>query len=169
MLVERSRIPVEGLDLRLLEEPSWDDVEGLWMSLAPVEATFRLERHGGGVLARGAFQTSAAVLCSRCSEPVTVPISDEFEVLFLESPGASRSEEVELTAEEMDIDTFRDDRLDLSRLLRENVLLSLPVQPLCRADCRGLCPRCGLNLNETSCQCHVREPDPRLLPLQRLL
>jgi len=169
MLVERSRIPVEGLDLRFLEEPRWDGVDGLWMALAPVEATFRLERQGGGILARGAFQTAATVLCSRCSEPVTVAVSDQFEVLFVESAGASRSQEIELTAQEMDIDTLRDDRLDLSGLLRENVLLSLPFQPLCRADCRGLCPRCGVDMNETSCQCHVREPDPRLLPLQRLL
>ncbi|HLC21226.1 MAG TPA: DUF177 domain-containing protein [Candidatus Methylomirabilis sp.] len=52
--------------------------------------------------------------------------------------------------------------------MRENVLLNLPLQPLCRAECRGLCSRCGVNLNETSCQCRVQEPDPRLRPLQHL-
>ncbi len=169
MLVERSRIPVEGLDLRFSEEPRWDGVEGLWVSLAPVEITCRLERRGGGILATGAFETAATLLCSRCSEPVTVPVSDRFEVLYVEASGASRGEGVELTAEEMDVDVLHDDRLDLSGLLRDNVLLSLPVQPLCRAECRGLCPRCGINMNDSSCQCRVREPDPRLLPLQQLL
>ncbi|MGH7369708.1 MAG: YceD family protein [Candidatus Methylomirabilaceae bacterium] len=169
MLVERSRIPVEGLDLRLSEEPRWDGVEGLWTSLAAVEATFHLERKGEGVLARGAFNTTATLPCSRCSEPASVPVSDQFEVLYVASSRAPKGEEVELTAEEMDVNFLDDDRLDLSGLLRENVLLSLPVQPLCRAECRGLCPRCGVNMNDTSCQCHVPEPDPRLLPLRQLL
>jgi uncharacterized protein len=57
----------------------------------------------------------------------------------------------------------------VTRLLRENVLLNLPLQPLCRADCRGLCPHCGVNLNESSCGCQVQEDDPRLAPLQHLL
>ncbi|MGH7411010.1 MAG: YceD family protein [Candidatus Methylomirabilis sp.] len=169
MLLERSRIPAEGLDLRLLEEPRWEGVEGLWTSLAPVEASFHLERKGGGILASGAFQTTAVVQCSRCSEPVSVLVADRFEVLYMGAPSGARGGEVELTAEEMDVEFLKDDRLDLSGLLRESVLLNLPIQPLCRAECRGLCPRCGVNLNDTSCQCRVQVSDPRLLPLQHLL
>lgn len=169
MLVERSQIPPGGLDLEVREEPCWEGVEGLWLSLAPVEASFHLERKGNGVLASGAFSTTAVVLCSRCSEPVSVPVSDQFMVLYVGVSEAFRAEEVELSAAEMDVDVMQDDRLDLSRILRENVLLNLPLQPLCRAECRGLCPRCGVNLNETSCRCHVQEGDPRLLPLQHLL
>lgn len=169
MLVERSRIPPEGLDLQIREEPHWEGVEGLWISLAPVEASFHLERKGGGILAKGAFLTTAVVLCSRCSEPVELPVSDQFVVLFLGAQDTFRSEEVELTALDMDVDVLKDDRLDLSGLLRENVLLNLPLQPLCRAECRGLCPQCGVNLNETSCQCLAQQPDPRLRSLQHLL
>lgn len=169
MLVERSQIPPEGLDLEVYEEPSWGDVEGLWLSLAPIEASFHLERKANGILASGAFTTTAVVLCSRCSEPVSVPVSDQFAILFTGASEAFRAEESELSAAEMDVDVMQDDRLDVSRFLRENVLLSLPLQPLCRAECRGLCPHCGINLNETSCQCQVQEGDPRLLPLQHLL
>ena len=85
------------------------------------------------------------------------------------TPSSLRGGEVELTAEEMDVEFLKDDRLDLSGLLRESVLLNLPIQPLCRAECRGLCPRCGVNLNDTSCQCRSQAVDPRLLPLQHLL
>lgn len=85
------------------------------------------------------------------------------------APSNFRGDEVELVAEEMDVEFLKDDRIDLSGLLRENVLLNLPIQPLCRAECRGLCPRCGINLNESSCQCRVQAPDPRFLRLQRLL
>lgn len=169
MLVERSQIPPEGLDLEVREEPRWEEVEGLWLSLAPIEASFHLERKVNGILASGAFTTTAVVLCSRCSEPVSVPVSDQFVILFTGASEAFRAEESELSAAEMDVDVMQDDRLDVSRFLRENVLLSLPLQPLCRAECRGLCPHCGINLNETSCQCQVQEGDPRLLPLQHLL
>lgn len=169
MLVERSRIPPEGLDLRVREEPHWEGIEGLWTSLDPVEASFHLERKGDGVLATGDFATTAVVLCSRCSEPVSIPVSDRFEVLFLGAPNGSRTDALELTPEEMEVGFLDHDRLDLSGLLRENVLLNLPLQPLCRAECRGLCPRCGTNLNEMSCQCLASEPDPRLRALQHLL
>lgn len=169
MLVERSQIPPEGLDLEVCEEPRWEGVEGLWLSLAPIEATFHLEREANGILASGAFTTTAVVLCSRCSEPISVPIADSFAILYTEASEASRAEEVELSAADMDVDVMQDDRLDLTRLLRENVLLNLPLQPLCRIECRGLCPHCGINLNETSCRCRVQEGDPRLLPLQQLL
>lgn len=169
MLVERSRIPGEGLDLRIHEEPHWEGVDGLWISLDPVEASFHLERKGDGILAEGTFTTTAVVPCSRCSEPVSVPISDQFVILYLGATETFRGEEVELAATEMDVDVLKDDCLDLSSLLRENVLLNLPLQPLCRADCRGLCPHCGINLNDASCQCRAQEPDPRLRPLQHLL
>lgn len=169
MLVERSQIPPEGLDLEVREEPRWEEVEGLWLSLAPIEASFHLERKANGILASGAFTTTAVVLCSRCSEPVSVPLFDQFTIMFTGASEAFRTEESELSAAEMDVDVMQDDRLDVSRFLRENVLLSLPLQPLCRAECRGLCPHCGINLNEASCRCQVQEGDPRLLPLQHLL
>ena len=169
MLVERSQIPPEGLDLEVHEEPCWGEVEGLWLSLAPIEASLHLERKGNGILVSGAFTTTAVVLCSRCSESVSVPVSDQFAILFTGVSEAFRAEEGELSAAEMDVDVMHDDRLDVSRFLRENVLLGLPLQPLCRTECRGLCPHCGINLNETSCQCQVQEGDPRLLPLQHLL
>jgi uncharacterized protein len=168
MLVERSQIPPEGLDLEICEEPRWEGVEGLWLSLTPVEATFHLEREADGILVNGAFRATAVVLCSRCAEPVSVPVSDQFTILYAGVNEAFHDEEVELNAADMDVDVMQDDRLDLTRLLRENVLLSLPLQPLCRAECRGLCPHCGINLNDTSCRCRVQESDPRLLPLQHL-
>lgn len=169
MLVERSQIPPEGLDLEVCEEPRWDGVEGLWSSLAPVEATFHLEREANGIFVSGAFTTTAVVLCSRCAEPISVPIADSFTIHYTEASRTSCAEEVELHAADMDVDVMQDDRLDLTTLLRENVLLSVPQQPVCRVECRGLCPHCGINLNDASCRCHLQDGDPRLLPLQQLL
>jgi uncharacterized protein len=168
MLVERSQIPREGLDLEVCEEPCWEGVEGLWVSLSPIQASLHLEREINGILTSGTFSTTAVVLCSRCSEPVSVPLSDSFTVLYTEAREAFGDEESELSGAEMDVDIMQDDRLDVTQLLRENVLLTLPLQPLCRPDCRGLCPRCGANLNESPCQCRVQDGDPGLLPLQQL-
>lgn len=98
MLVERSQIPSEGLDLEFFEEPCWEGVEGLWLSLAPVEASFHLEREADGILVSGAFKTTAVVLCGRCSEPVSIPVSDSFTILYTGASEASRGEAVELSA-----------------------------------------------------------------------
>ena len=59
--------------------------------------------------------------------------------------------------------------LDLTEALREQILLALPMQPLCRADCQGLCVQCGKNLNEGTCDCVQDTIDPRLVKLKELL
>lgn len=143
MVVERSQIPPEGLDLEVREEPCWEGVEGLWLSLAPVQASLHLEREVNGIRASGTFSTTAVVLCSRCSEPVSVPVSDSFTILYTEAREAFRDEEVELSAAEMDVDTMQDDRLDLTRLLRENVLLNLPLQPFAESTAVVCVPIAG--------------------------
>ena len=64
---------------------------------------------------------------------------------------------------------YEDDAIDLADLLREQFYLALPMKPLCRQDCKGLCPQCGTNLNTDTCQCQVRWEDPRLAGLKALI
>jgi uncharacterized protein len=71
--------------------------------------------------------------------------------------------------EDVDISYYRDDRIDLNELLREQFYLALPMKPLCRDDCKGLCPQCGTNLNTGACSCATQWEDPRLAPLKGLL
>ena len=105
----------------------------------------------------GAFQ----VPCARCLEPVEVPLSAEFDLIFrpigVDADGPERS----ISASETEIGYYQKDSLLLEDVLREQVLLSLPVRTLCKPDCKGLCPRCGANRNTQPCSCDQGLADPR--------
>lgn len=166
MLVEISQIPEEGLDLQYQDH--LHDGEGLWEPKTPVKASLHLEKRAEGVFVSGSFSITVGLFCSRCSDPVILPVEDAFEIYFT-PPHPTLDENLELSPGELDVEFLEGDRIDLLALIKENILLSLPVQPLCREECRGLCPRCGVNLNEASCNCHKEEIDPRLALLKKLL
>jgi len=96
--------------------------------------------------------------CARCAEMYPFPVEAEFH--FLVTP---RDEGDDATGEEdVDLSVYDGDEVDLAPLVRERVLLSLPTMPLCNEECRGLCPRCGTNLNSEQCTCPVSDGDPRM-------
>jgi uncharacterized protein len=78
-------------------------------------------------------------------------------------------EDMELQDEDLDTAYYRDHVLDLAEMLREQFYLALPMQPLCRPDCQGLCPSCGIDRNVDTCQCQTDWVDPRLAPLKAIL
>jgi uncharacterized protein len=80
----------------------------------------------------------------------------------------SQEEEREVEEDDLETSYYRDDQVDLSELLREQFYLALPMKPLCRDDCKGLCAQCGTNLNTGTCDCHPAWDDPRLAPLKQL-
>lgn len=169
-LIDIAHIPDEGLDLSYREADLrvWG-AQGLWETGGPVEAAVHLARAAGGVLAQGWVGAPVVVACSRCSESFTHLVREEFTVHYLPAPTADAPDEHELDASELEVDFLSGDTLDVGALVRENVLLGLPAQPLCRAECRGLCPRCGANLNAGACGCVAESGDPRLRVLKRLL
>jgi len=77
--------------------------------------------------------------------------------------------ETELAEEDINTAFYRDGVIDLGELLHEQFYLTLPMKPLCREDCKGLCPVCGANWNQTTCACERRWEDPRLAGLKALL
>jgi uncharacterized protein len=92
---------------------------------------------------------------------VVIPLSAEFDVSFRPSQADSEPLERSITAPETEIGYYQGDSLLLEDVLREQVLLSLPVRTLCKPDCKGLCPRCGENRNSTACTCEEGPADPR--------
>jgi uncharacterized protein len=123
--------------------------------------------------ANGSFKGSVTVACSRCVTPVALPIDEQLRVTFMptaEMPAddADDSEDgVEVDSEDLDLFPFDGEVVDLEPLLREQFVLAVPYAPLCREDCKGLCPQCGIDRNSATCTC---EPpiDPRLAPLKGL-
>jgi uncharacterized protein len=110
---------------------------------------------------RGKFQGKFEIPCARCVEPVQVPLGAEFDLIFRPAEADAEAPERSITAPETEIGYYQGDSLLLEDVLREQVLLSLPVRTLCKPDCKGLCPRCGQNRNSQPCHCDEGPSDPR--------
>jgi uncharacterized protein len=136
---------------------------------APVQLSFDIHKDGDQYRLAGTARGVLELACGRCLEPFPRPIEASFDLLYL--PHAENRGEGEVEIEEDDLTTayYRDDTIDLGQLLREQFYLALPMKPLCRPDCRGLCPNCGINLNREVCACDTKWEDPRLAPLRKLL
>ena len=110
---------------------------------------------------KGSFRGDFEAPCARCVEPVQHHLSGEFDLLF-RPPGVDAvGSEHAISTPETEIGYYENGGLALEDVLREQVLLSLPARTLCQPDCKGLCPRCGQNRNETACSCDTGPNDPR--------
>lgn len=135
----------------------------------PIEGAIRLIRTADGVLVSGRFHTEAELTCSRCLESFSSAVSFMLEEEFHPTVDISTGRKLP-PADEEDEATLIDDQhiLDLSEVLRQDILLALPPRPLCKLDCAGLCSQCGQNLNEGSCTCKEPLDDPRWEALRAL-
>jgi uncharacterized protein len=138
--------PLDGLAISASRVPEHADVD--------LDVT--LEAVHEGILATGTVVAPWAGECRRCLGPVSGQLDASFRELFEEAP--TEGESYPLVHEQV----------DLEPLVREVVLLELPQAPLCREDCRGLCPRCGADLNEGPCECPPDDIDPRWAALDAL-
>ena len=120
------------------------------------------ERAGQEIRIAGSLETTMELTCSRCLEPARSEISKTFDLFFRQRDEHmfDEDEEIELTEEDTRTAFFTGTQLALGEVLREQVLLALPMKALCRVDCKGLCPTCGTNLNLNNCNC----PDERFSP-----
>ncbi len=116
----------------------------------------------------GTFHTRLEMVCARCLEIVVEEVSKNFDLFYRPMNSVSREEEFRLNLDDTEIAFFEGDGLFLADVLAEQVNLSLPMKVICRSDCRGLCPHCGVNLNQEECRCETHATDPRLAPLARL-
>jgi uncharacterized protein len=110
---------------------------------------------------RGSLKGQFTVPCARCVEAVEIPVAAEFDLIFRPVGVDSDAGERSISAQETEIGYYLKDSLLLEDVLREQVLLALPVRTLCKSDCKGLCPRCGENRNSQSCSCEEGPADPR--------
>jgi uncharacterized protein len=130
------------------------------------EVSLRVEREHVDVLVSGEILATVPQLCGRCLEPFPANIRAGVGVRLIPRPATA--DNVELASDDLDVDFYQNDELDLSALVEAETTLALPMKPLCRDDCRGLCPVCGGNRNAVACACSERAPDPRLAVLKDL-
>jgi len=178
LLIDRLRIPAEGLDLDEALEPDALHLEGeSEFSLRPGgRLRCRVEVVDGTTLhIRGRLEGVLDAECGRCLERYPVTLGQEVDLFYLPrttgQPAAQEEEEeVELTDHDVVVGYYDGDRLDLGEVVREQIFLGLPLKRLCREDCQGLCPRCGKDRNLSPCGCPEEEEpgDLRLEPLRKL-
>ena len=110
---------------------------------------------------KGSYSGHFQVPCARCVEPVEISLASPFDLIFRPVGVDAGATERSISAHETEIGYYQGDSLLLEDVLREQVLLSLPVRTLCKPDCKGLCPRCGKNRNLEACSCEEGPTDPR--------
>ena len=122
---------------------------------------------GDRVLVKGRWHVDLKDACSRCLEPTVYPLEEQFTEEFTRLHGSTPEASGDTEEPEgEDILYFSGDVLDLAEYLRQSFLLSQPLKILCRDDCRGLCPGCGVDRNKEECSCKVDKIDPRLRVLE---
>lgn len=104
----------------------------------------------------------------RCLVPQAMPIDITVEREFVAEERMAANAENELSPDDLNVDLLQGDKLDLTEIAREEILLALPQQFFCREDCKGLCEKCGADLNLKDCECGGEEIDPRWAALKNL-
>jgi uncharacterized protein len=135
---------------------------------APVSLAFDIFKDKAHFRLAGRVATVLELPCCRCLEPFSMPVEATFDLRY--QPRSTNAGEGERELEEDDLATafYDDDEIDLRQLMEEQFYLALPMKPLCREDCLGLCGVCGTNLNRGSCECKREWTDPRLAALRTL-
>jgi len=161
-----SEIPEKGLILSYEEDPlplpEGARVEG------KIGVFLKIYKVGLTVSISGEVRANLGLECSRCLKEFSCPIISAFTVNYIPIHQIEREGEYELKRGDLDLNFYRGDKIDLSDLIKEQLLLSLSMQPLCSPDCKGLCSRCGMPLSEGPCICEIKEIDPRLAVLKKL-
>lgn len=169
MKVRVDDIPPEGLDVAFSDarRAAGDLGPQAVRIIDPPRAELHLERREDMVLASGRFQARLELLCSRCLGKMEFTARGELYMVFTPPPAEAEGE-LELEGGDMDLNFYRDGEIDLGRGLWDETALSLPMAPLCRPDCPGLCPVCGRKAVEGGCDCRRDQGDPRWAKLARL-
>jgi uncharacterized protein len=110
---------------------------------------------------KGQLGTVMEMACARCLEPTRHMVDVKFDLSYRPLGTIARAEEFQVPVDEVDIGFYHGAGLQLEDVVKEQVLLALPMKIICKADCRGLCVHCGKNLNRESCDCHEQPVDPR--------
>jgi DUF177 domain-containing protein len=135
-------------------EPGMVDFGPDIRQIKPLDWSAFAERAGAEIRINGTLSTTAECSCSRCLETAQVQVTKAFDLFFRERDEEMFDEdEVELEEEDTRTAFFTGTKLAIADILREQVLLALPMKVLCRVDCKGLCPTCGTNLNSGACSC----------------
>lgn len=165
-IISMADIPAEGREFLFSEQELWlepcKDYHIEAKTKTPVEGRLTVLPQGPkSCLVRGQLEGQITLPCDRCNADSVVTISEHFDV-YEEVGDTDEADEPRLFEEDGQV------KLDAGAILWEQFLLALPAKPLCRENCKGLCPKCGADLNKGDCGCETQSADPRLAVLRGL-
>ena len=165
-------IPEEGLDIAFSGDGKWfkecsQDEDSLDFGLRKVDVNFQITKTSTTVFIKGSISVLFNICCSRCLEDAELSGDGDFAYTLVPAKPETR-EDLELQAEELEISYYSGDFIDLKEIVCEQIILQIPIKPLCSETCRGLCPHCGVNMNIASCHCQSKVVDDRLAVLKNI-
>ena len=163
---------VQGLDAiveRSYSPSSFSRLQGdEYVVSGPVELSLRVIKDNDKYRLKGKIVTTVRRGCCRCLKSFDVPTTLDFDLRYLSQRVNAGGGEYEVVEEDLSTAFYEDDQIDLASLIIEQLHLAVPMKPLCKADCRGLCPVCGADWNSGTCDCDESWHDPRLSVLRSL-
>ena len=146
------------------EEFEFED-ENIELS-GPVQVDLSMIASEERVRVRGHLKAGLILTCCRCACRFDWAVEKDFAVEYW--PDKTEEEEIELDYDDLDIGFYVGDKFDLRPVIVEQMLIDIPMNPICREECKGLCERCGADLNREACSCRRGTLDPRLESLRAL-
>jgi uncharacterized protein len=173
MLIDLSQIeePVHQLDVTFTPDEVGLDEEMITLK-DDVKLEGSVEKHSYQIDVTANITAAAEINCGRC----LIPVESVFEIPFrasyisreYDSPEHGEKE-IQIGGDDLDVDFYEDEKIDLTALVHEQIILNVPETTLCKPDCLGLCQKCRANKNEKTCDCSEREIDPRFKVLENLI
>jgi uncharacterized protein len=133
---------------------------------APLKINITAELLAGEIRIRGHLNTRLEANCDRCLKVVEIPVKSDFDLFYRQTPNITEEVEIELPKAELEVGFFDGDGIELADVATEQVILAVPMKVVCSAECKGLCPVCGANLNLAPCKCAPPKRDSPFASLQ---
>ncbi len=165
MKIELAQIPEEGLEIKAVEKVVLAEGQPVTAELDII-----VQEVAGEFLVRGNVYASMELTCGRCLKEFKKDLGLAIDLLYSranEAEGEGRDHEV--TSGELNTEFISGDVLDLADVVSEQLMLSMPMRPLCEEGCKGICSKCGVDHNKTECGCETRSIDPRFQVLKEYL
>jgi uncharacterized protein len=177
MFFEIKDLELHPIDFEEKFEPGGIELGAEYRQRTPIQASGRadlVEEHHGkhkviqDIRIKGRLATSLELICARCLEPITQDVRREFDLLYRPQGADAGRDEMSVTEAEAEISYYEGKGIPLEDVVREQLLLAVPLKVTCRENCKGLCPQCGKNLNESPCDCSMEIEEPRWAALKEI-
>jgi len=164
LTIKLDEIKEDGYHLSCIKNNDWineifKDIKDLnFIFVNGINIQIEIFKTGENIfIIKGLINTSLRMSCIRCLDDFDFSLGTEFQYNLCPSSKRELLPEMEINKRDLDLFYYQEDSIDILPLIREQVILNIPSYPLCRESCKGICPHCGLNLNQGSCQCNKRK------------